>query len=69
MEQNLSEKERKQRLLGGLIFETLALTALLRSNISLALVLGVAGLGLIFNYFTCFCGTKKAIKSLKSRLR
>jgi hypothetical protein len=68
VEQNLSEKERKHRLLGGLIFETLGLTALLRSNISLALVLGVAGLGLIFNYFTCFCGTKKAIKSLKSRL-
>ena len=69
MEQNLSEKERKQRLLGGIILETLALTALLRSNISLAIVLGVAGLGLIFNYFTCFCGTKKAIKSVKSRLR
>jgi hypothetical protein len=69
VEQNLSEKERKQRLLGGIILETLALTALLRSNISLAIVLGVAGLGLIFNYFTCFCGTKKAIKSLKSRLR
>jgi|APHM01.1.fsa_nt_gi Protein of unknown function (DUF2892). len=68
MEQNLSEKERKQRLLGGLIFETLALTALLQSNTFLALVLGVAGLGLIFNYFTCFCGTKKAVKSLKSRL-
>jgi len=68
VEQNLSEKERKQRLLGGLIFETLALTALLRSNISLTLILGVAGLGLIFNYFTCFCGTKKAIKSIKSRL-
>ncbi|EGQ43014.1 MAG: protein of unknown function, DUF2892 [Candidatus Nanosalina sp. J07AB43] len=68
MEQNLSEKERKQRLLGGLIFEALALTALLQSNTFLALVLGVAGLGLIFNYFTCFCGTKKAVKSLKSRL-
>ena len=54
MEQNLSEKERKQRLLGGIILETLALTALLRSNISLAIVLGVAGLGLIFNYFNCF---------------
>jgi hypothetical protein len=68
MEQNLSEKERKQRLAIGVIFELIALLAIFKEDTIIAIIFGIGGLGFIFNYFTCFCGTKKAIKSLRAQL-
>ncbi|MFB6245637.1 MAG: hypothetical protein ABEJ03_04815 [Candidatus Nanohaloarchaea archaeon] len=68
MEQNLSEKERKQRLALGVVFGLIAIGSYVTSqSIYLTAGLAAASLGFIVNYFTCFCGTKKAIKSLKNR--
>lgn len=68
MEQNLSEKERKQRLGLGIIFGVAAIGVFLttQSNIIVA-VTGVISVGFIVNYFTCFCGTKRAIKVVKNK--
>jgi len=67
MEQNLSERERYIRLGIGLIFVAGSAMSFLRSeSIYITLGLGLAALGFIANYFTCFCGTKKIISELKS---
>lgn len=69
MEQNLSEKERRQRLAAGALTGTGSLAAYLHSGMSTAVpVLGFISIGFIANYFTCFCGTKRAIKAVKKRL-
>ncbi len=68
MEQNLSEKERKQRLAIGLILiGASGAVHYVSGDLLLSLVLLIGSLGFIANYFTCFCGTKKLIKSLKNR--
>jgi hypothetical protein len=68
MEQNLSEKESKQRLAIGVIFGLIAFVAILRNDPKIAIIFGVGGLGFFFNYFTCFCGTKKALRSFKDKI-
>lgn len=66
MEQNLSQKERKQRLIGGAVSGAISLAGFLTKNTSIATFFGIAALGLLLNYFTCFCGAKKALNSFKS---
>jgi len=67
MEQNLTEKERKQRLVIGIFFALLG-TAILfltdRPDTLPLIIYGVAA-GFILNYFTCFCGTKKLIRKIR----
>lgn len=69
MEQNLSERERKIRLGLGLVFAAGAGYSF-AANLGTGYVLGlsIAAAGFMANYFTCFCGTKKAINSLKQRI-
>lgn len=68
MEQNLSERERRIRLgIGIVLLAAAALSYLRLENIYLAAGLVLASIGFIVNYFTCFCGTKKAINKLRSR--
>ncbi|MFB6209792.1 MAG: hypothetical protein ABEJ56_06695 [Candidatus Nanohaloarchaea archaeon] len=68
MEQNLSEKERKRRLIIGLSLATVSVIVYSETgNFYLSAALGLAATGFIFNYFTCFCGTKKLIKRIKKR--
>lgn len=68
MKQNLSEKERKQRLAAGIFFGIAALIAFL-TNQSIAIVglTGVLSVGFTLNYFTCFCGTKKIINTVRNK--
>lgn len=63
----MSEKERKQRLGLGIFFAALGLAAFLtdQSN-SIVGATGLLSAGFIANYFTCFCGTKKAIAAVKN---
>lgn len=69
MEQNLSERERRIRLVLGLVFVVLAGASYFRtSNIYFLIGFGLAGLGFVMNYFTCFCGTKKMIKGLRHKI-
>lgn len=66
MEQNLSEKERKQRIAIGAGFEFAAALTYFNQGVSTMFwIFAIGGLGFIFNYFTCFCGTKKLIKKVK----
>ncbi|MFB6245224.1 MAG: hypothetical protein ABEJ03_02650 [Candidatus Nanohaloarchaea archaeon] len=66
MEQNLSDRERKIRLAIGLLLAAGSGAAFIQTeNLYLAVGLGVASAGFIANYFTCFCGTKKAINKLR----
>lgn len=67
MEQNLSEKERKIRLFLGLIGIATAMT-LYRYNFRIEITVGtiLISLGLLLNYFTCFCGLKKLLSSFKT---
>lgn len=67
MEQNLTDRERKQRLIAGTVMWIGASLAAFVNEIVISAVLGIAGLGFFFNYFTCFCGTKKALKSLTGK--
>jgi len=74
MEQNLSGEERRQRLALGAGFGAGSLAILWRSEPFLGLdyepvglVFGALALGFIANYFTCFCGTKKALNAIKER--
>ncbi|MDY6761449.1 MAG: DUF2892 domain-containing protein [Candidatus Nanohaloarchaea archaeon] len=70
MEQNLGERERRIRLLIGVVVGILAVAAYTRlGSVSLAAVLGIVALGFIANYVTCFCGTKKAVKAVMQRVR
>jgi hypothetical protein len=67
MEQNLNERERYIRLGIGLVLAAATIYSSFRAeNIYFTLGLGLAALGFIANYFTCFCGTKKMISKLKS---
>jgi hypothetical protein len=70
MEQNLSERERKQRLLIGigLVLASIAVV-LYRGNFMIALALLIVSAGLFANYFTCFCGLKELIMRLKNAVR
>lgn len=69
MEQNLTERERKQRLAVGITFGFLAgASYLYLEQVYVAAALAAASAGFIANYFTCFCGTKKAVEELKDRL-
>ena len=69
MEQNLSEKERKQRLAIGFGLEFAAVISYLGQGTSnLTMIFGIGGLGFISNYFTCFCGTKKLVSKLRNSL-
>ena len=66
MEQNLSEKERKIRLLIGLGFLIGSIVSYIQGySQTLSIALIIASAGVIANYFTCFCGTKKLIGRLK----
>jgi len=68
MEQNLSEKERKQRLSLGLLSLGLAVISYFATeNLYLTIGFLLASSGFIVNYFTCFCGTKKAIKAIRDK--
>ena len=68
MEQNLSEKERKIRLvLGSLMLLTAAGTYITNFQTPISSFMAIGGIALLLNYFTCFCGAKKAVKTLKSR--
>ncbi|MFB6214151.1 MAG: YgaP-like transmembrane domain [Candidatus Nanohaloarchaea archaeon] len=65
MEQNLSERERKIRLAAGIL--VLAATGALYhqgASAGVLAALALLGAGLVANYFTCFCGTKKLVKSM-----
>ena len=67
MEQNLDKRERCVRLIIGLIFAVGATLSVIRAeSIYLAVGLGLASLGFIANYFTCFCGIKSMVSRLKS---
>lgn len=69
MEQNLTERERKQRLALGVFFGIVSIGMFLTDQSNLLTGIAVLfSIGFIANYFTCFCGTKRAIKALKSRL-
>jgi hypothetical protein len=69
MEQNLDQKERKQRLALGGFFGAISVASFLTDQGSILVGLtGVLSAGFIANYFTCFCGTKKAIKIAKNRV-
>jgi len=69
MEQSLSDKERRQRLAIGTGFElAAALTYLNQGTSTVFWIFAIGGLGFIANYFTCFCGTKKAVKTFREKL-
>jgi hypothetical protein len=68
MEQNLGERERKIRLTIGLLLAPVAAYSYVGlQNIYLAIGLAFGSLGFTANYFTCFCGTKKAISAIKNK--
>jgi hypothetical protein len=74
VEQNLSERERNGRLAIGIIFGTASALVLLTGRPEAvpdeaAAGLGLASIGFFFNYFTCFCGTKKMVKNAVKKLR
>ncbi len=69
MEQNLSDRERKRRLAIGLVLGAVGTIGYLEtSNMYLLAGMGLASLGFMANYVTCFCGTKKAVRKIKERL-
>lgn len=68
MEQNLTDKERRQRLALGVFSGAAAVSLFLTDQSRLLIAIpALLSVGFTANYFTCFCGTKKAIKALKSR--
>jgi hypothetical protein len=74
VKQNLSERERNGRLAIGIVLGTVSASVLLAGRPEAvpdeaAAGLGLASAGFFFNYFTCFCGTKKMVKSAAKRLR
>jgi len=74
VEQNLSERERVGRLAVGIVFGTASALVLITGRPEAvpdeaAAGLGLASIGFFFNYFTCFCGTKRLIRSAADRFR
>jgi len=69
MEQNLTERERKQRLVVGIAFALAAAVSYIGgAKTAVVILFAVASIGFMTSYFTCFCGTKKIICELRSKL-
>jgi hypothetical protein len=69
MEQNLSDRERKRRLALGLVVGAVGTIGYLETtNMYLLAGTGLVSLGLMANYVTCFCGTKRVLNGLKDRI-
>nr|EGQ40842.1 MAG: protein of unknown function, DUF2892 [Candidatus Nanosalinarum sp. J07AB56] len=74
MEQNLSEKERNVRLGIGIALGTVSAVVLVTGRPEAipdeaAAGLGLASIGFFVNYFTCFCGTKRLVRSAVNKVR
>jgi hypothetical protein len=70
MEQNLSDEERWERLVLGVVAITGGTILHLYSYPDLAAyILYGLGAGLLLNYITCFCGTKKLVNSIVDNYR
>ena len=69
MPQNLSDRERKQRLGASIVTFISAIGVFYIEGFSIlfvGLILGATGF--MINYFTCFCGLKRMFQRLKNRL-
>lgn len=68
MERNLSGRERKIRV-GAAVFLAGLAGGLygLYHNVYLTVALLLASAGFLINYFTRFCGVKKAVNEMKKR--
>jgi uncharacterized membrane protein HdeD (DUF308 family) len=70
MEQNLSEEERWERLVLGIVAITGGTILLVYPYPdTAAYILYALGAGLLANYITCFCGAKKLVDSIVDKYR
>lgn len=70
MEQNLSDRERKQRLALSVVFTFAAVLLYIQEyHTGLVAASGLLALGFLVNYFTCFCTAKKAVMKLKQAFK
>ncbi|MBY6293935.1 hypothetical protein GLU60_00935 [Nanohaloarchaea archaeon H01] len=69
MEQNLSQKERNQRLAIGVFLGALSLGYGFFRNFTdgISLIMFIAAFGFFINYFTCFCATKRFISRIRNK--